>query len=78
VVEWEGDGEVHLPALLARAFGMSTSEARRHLGQGAVRIGGDVADGARLDLPAGEVDGRVIQVGRRRFARVRLSRPGGS
>jgi tyrosyl-tRNA synthetase len=78
VVEWEANGEVHLPALLARAFGMSTSEARRHLGQGAVRIGGDVVDGARLDLPVVEVDGRVIQVGRRRFARVRLVRPGGS
>jgi tyrosyl-tRNA synthetase len=76
VVKWEADGQVHLPALLAGAFGISTSEARRHLAQGAVRIDGAVVDGGRLDVPADEVDGRVIQVGKRRFARVDLV-PGG-
>jgi tyrosyl-tRNA synthetase len=66
-------GVVHLPALLAAAFGVSTSEARRSLGQGAVRLDGTpVADGA-LDLPAAELDGRVLQLGRRRFARVRIA-----
>ena len=40
VVSWELDGgSVHLPALLARAFSVSTSEARRGLAQGAVRRG---------------------------------------
>jgi tyrosyl-tRNA synthetase len=73
VVNWGGDGQVHLPALLARAFAMSTSEARRHLAQGAVRLDGEVVDGTRLDVPAAEIDGRVIQVGRRRFARVKLA-----
>jgi tyrosyl-tRNA synthetase len=66
------DGMVHLPALLAAAFGISTSEARRSLGQGAVRIDGEVVDGGALDVEAAAVDGRVLQLGRRRFARVRI------
>jgi tyrosyl-tRNA synthetase len=66
------EGRVHLPALLAVAFGVSTSEARRSLGQGAVRLDGTpIADGA-LDLPAAELDGRVLQLGKRRFARIRI------
>jgi tyrosyl-tRNA synthetase len=67
------DGMVHLPALLAAAFGVSTSEARRSLGQGAVRIDGEPVPAGSLDLPASEVDGRVLQLGKRRFARVRIA-----
>jgi tyrosyl-tRNA synthetase len=68
-----GDGGmVHLPALLAAAFGISTSEARRSLSQGAVRIDGEVVDGGALDVEPAAVDGRVLQLGRRRFARVRI------
>jgi len=66
------DGVVHLPALLARAFGVSTSEARRSLAQGAVKLDTEPIDGSPLDLPAEQVEGRVLQLGRRRFARVRL------
>jgi tyrosyl-tRNA synthetase len=68
-----GAGVVHLPAVLAEAFGISSSAARRTLGQGGVRIDGEVVDGATLDLPAESVDGRVLQLGKRRFVRVRLS-----
>src|SRR5581483_10675014 len=51
---------VHLPALLAAAFGITTSEARRNLAQGAVRVDGTrVADG-RLDLSAAELADKVI------------------
>jgi len=72
-VEWAAsDGAVHLPALLAHAFAISTSEARRALAQGGVRIDGAVLDGERLDLEASEVDGRVLQLGKRRFARIRV------
>jgi tyrosyl-tRNA synthetase len=67
------DGAVHLPALMATAFGVSTSEARRGLAQGAVRLDGEVVPAGTLDLPAQEVEGRVLQFGRRRFARVRLT-----
>ncbi len=66
------DGVVHLPALLAAAFGVSSSEARRALGQGGVRIAGDSVDPGTLDVDPDAVDGRVLQLGRRRFARVRL------
>ncbi len=72
-LEWErGDGVVHLPALLGRAFGVSTSEARRSIAQGGVRIDGvPVPDGA-LDVSAEALDERVVQLGKRRFVRVRL------
>jgi tyrosyl-tRNA synthetase len=62
---------VHLPALLHSAFDLSTSEARRLIGQGAVRLSGAPVSG--LDLPPGEVDGQVVQVGKRRFVRVKLT-----
>jgi tyrosyl-tRNA synthetase len=67
-----GEGTVHLPALLAAAFGVSTSEARRSLSQGAVRLDGTPITGGALELPAAELDGRVLQLGKRRFARVRI------
>jgi tyrosyl-tRNA synthetase len=68
-----GAEAVHLPALLAQAFGVSTSEARRSLAQGAVRLDGEPVASGALDLPAAELDGRVLQLGKRRFARVRAS-----
>jgi tyrosyl-tRNA synthetase len=74
VVRWarSGSATVHLPALLARAFSVSTSEARRALTQGAVRLDGEPVAGNVLDLPADELDGRVLQMGKRRFARVEI------
>jgi len=72
-VDWAGDGSVHLPALLARAFGISTSQARRSLAQGGIRLDGEPISNGSLDVPAAEVDGKVLQLGKRRFARVRVS-----
>ena len=63
-------GEVHLPALIAQEFGVSTSEARRLLSQGGVKVDGHTVDGNRLDVPLRELAGRVLQVGKRRFVRV--------
>jgi tyrosyl-tRNA synthetase len=72
-VDWPADrSEVHLPALLASAFGISTSEARRSLGQGGVKLDGEAVANGSLDLPADDVDGKVLQLGKRRFARVRV------
>jgi tyrosyl-tRNA synthetase len=65
-------GTVHLPALLAQAFGVSTSEARRSLSQGGVRLDGEALAGNVLELPAEAVNGRVLQLGKRRFARIRV------
>jgi tyrosyl-tRNA synthetase len=64
------DGQVHLPALIAGAFEMSTSEARRLLAQGGVKLDGESVAADRLDVPLEEVSGRVLQVGKRRFARL--------
>jgi tyrosyl-tRNA synthetase len=65
------DGQVHLPALMADAFGLSRSEARRLLTQGGVKLDGDELDGSALDMPAEALDGAVLQVGRRRFKKLR-------
>jgi tyrosyl-tRNA synthetase len=62
--------QVHLPALIAGTFEMSTSEARRLLAQGGVKLDGESLDAERLDVPLEEVSGRVLQVGKRRFARL--------
>jgi tyrosyl-tRNA synthetase len=70
---WErGNGSVHLPALLARAFAVSTSEGRRAIARGGVRIDGHPVAEGTLEIPADALDGRVVQLGKRRFVRVRL------
>jgi tyrosyl-tRNA synthetase len=64
------NGVVHVPALLASAFGVSTSEARRSLAQGGVKLDGEALAGDVLDVPSEAINGRVVQLGKRRFARV--------
>jgi tyrosyl-tRNA synthetase len=67
------DGSVvHLPAVLADAFGVTRSEARRVLAQGGVKLDGEALDAADLDVDAGRLDGRVLQLGKRQFRRVRV------
>ncbi len=63
------NGQVHLPALMAEAFGLSRSEARRLLAQGGVKLDGQELEA--LDVTAEELDGAVLQVGRRRFKKLR-------
>jgi tyrosyl-tRNA synthetase len=65
------NGTVHMPALLAEAFGISRSEGRRLLAQSGVKADGEPLAGDRLDVPAEELDGVVLQVGKRRFKRLR-------
>jgi tyrosyl-tRNA synthetase len=64
------DGDpVHLPALLVSRLGVgSTSEARRLIEQGGVRLNGEPVTG--LDLARGALSGALLQVGKRRFARL--------
>jgi tyrosyl-tRNA synthetase len=64
-------GAVHLPELIAGAFGGSRSDARRKLQQGGVKLDGERVPPEPLDVPAAELDGRVLQVGKRQFARLR-------
>ena len=63
---------VHLPVLMADAFGISSSEARRLLKQGGVRLDGETLPADTLDVAPAELDGRVLQAGKRRFRRLRL------
>jgi tyrosyl-tRNA synthetase len=65
------DGAVHVPAVLADAFGISRSEARRLLSQGGVRVDGEALGPDDVDVPAERLDGAVLQAGRRRFVRLR-------
>jgi tyrosyl-tRNA synthetase len=62
---------VHLPLLMAGAFEISSSEARRLLRQGGVKLDGEPLAGEPLDLEPAALEGRVLQVGKRRFRRIR-------
>jgi tyrosyl-tRNA synthetase len=62
---------IHLPELIASVFGGSRSEARRTISQGGVKLDGEPV--SELDLPASALDGRVLQVGKRRFRRLRVA-----
>jgi len=64
----EGD-PVHLPAALAGAFGLSTSEARRLIAQGGVKLDGAVV--TELDVARANLLDATVQAGKRRFARFR-------
>jgi tyrosyl-tRNA synthetase len=60
---------IHLPALLVERLGVkSTSEARRLIAQGGVRIDGEPA--SELDVPRGRLAGALLQAGKRRFLRL--------
>jgi tyrosyl-tRNA synthetase len=64
------DGDpVHLPALLAESLGIgSTSEARRLIAQGGVRVNGEVV--SDVDVPRATLAGALVQAGKRRYARL--------
>jgi tyrosyl-tRNA synthetase len=49
----------------------STSDARRLIQQGGVRVDGRQVLDPEAELAAEQLRGRVIQVGRRRFVRLR-------
>jgi tyrosyl-tRNA synthetase len=69
-----GNGVVHLPALIADVFGGSRSDARRTVAQGGVKLDGEpVAD---LDVASERLDGALLQVGKRRFVRLRRAGTG--
>lgn len=70
------DGDLwFLPSLLQTAgLVASGSEARRMVSQGAVRLDGDVLTDATGEHRLEDLHGRVLQVGKRRFARLRAAR----
>jgi tyrosyl-tRNA synthetase len=67
----EDAARVHLPLLMAGAFEISSSEARRLIEQGGVKLDGEALGAGSLDLEPSALDGRVLQVGKRRFRRLR-------
>jgi tyrosyl-tRNA synthetase len=69
-VELPADGEVWIVDLITRAgFASTNGEARRFIRGGAVRLGGEVVRDEKLSLKPEDVQGRVLQVGKRRYAR---------
>jgi tyrosyl-tRNA synthetase len=63
----EGD-PLHLPALLVDELGLaSTSEARRLISQGGVKLEGEIV--TVLDIPREKLAGALVQAGKRRFVR---------
>jgi tyrosyl-tRNA synthetase len=63
---------VHLPALLVEHAGVgSTSEARRLIAQGGVKLEGEAL--TEVDVPRSRLEGAVLQVGKRRFLRLRAA-----
>jgi tyrosyl-tRNA synthetase len=65
----EGD-PVHLPMLLVELLDVpSTSEARRLIAQGGVKLDGEAI--TELDVPRARLEGAVLQAGKRRFLRLR-------
>jgi tyrosyl-tRNA synthetase len=73
VHEIAGNGAVHLPAVIADAFGHSRSDARRLLAQGGVKLDGEPLAGDALDVAPSALDGRVLQVGKRHFRRLQVT-----
>jgi len=67
-VDLPADDPVHLPGLLASAFGLSTSEARRLIGQGGVRVNDQIA--SDLDVARATLAGALVQAGKRRYVRL--------
>jgi tyrosyl-tRNA synthetase len=66
-VDLPAEDPVHLPQVLNRHFGMTTSQARRLIGQGGVRLDGEpVVD---LDVARERLRGALLQAGKRQFVR---------
>lgn len=59
---------IHLPALLADVFGESRSHWRSVIGQGGVKADGEVV--VELDCPRIDLEGVLVQAGKRRFVRL--------
>jgi tyrosyl-tRNA synthetase len=63
-------GVILLPRLIGAGFGQSSSEARRLIRQGGVKLDGETVGADVLELPREQLVGKVLQVGKRRFLRL--------
>ena len=80
--EWDIDpyggsepGVILLPQLIGAGFDQSSSEARRLIKQGGVKLDGEPVASDALELATGGLAGKVLQVGKRRFLRLVDARP---
>ena len=74
-VEVGEDESVWIVDLITRAgFAKTNGEARRFVRGGGVRLGGEVVQDERLSVSAADLEGSVLQVGKRRYARVVIAR----
>jgi len=63
--------DVWIVDLISRTgFANTNGEARRFIKGGAVRLDGETVTDERLSLPVSELDGSVLQVGKRRYVRL--------
>jgi tyrosyl-tRNA synthetase len=67
------DGLVHLPGVMAEAFGISRSEARRLIDRGGVTLGEAPLAKGEHDVASERAAGQVLKVGKRRFRRLRAT-----
>ncbi len=67
------NGGIHMPELIADAFGLSRSEARRLIDQGGVSLDETALQAGEYDLAPDRLEGVVLRVGKRRFRRLRAS-----
>ena len=65
------NGLVHLPAVIAEAFGISRSQARRLIDEGGVTLGEAQLGAGEHDVTPERADGQILKVGERRFRRLR-------
>jgi tyrosyl-tRNA synthetase len=62
------NGVVYLPSVLQESFGRSGSHWRRQIDQGGVKLNGEPVSG--YEVPAGALEGAVLQAGKRQFVRL--------
>jgi tyrosyl-tRNA synthetase len=68
------DGRIRMATLVARSFPTavgSNKDGRRMIVQGGVRLDGEVVIDADLEVAPADVDGKLLQLGRRNWARLR-------
>jgi tyrosyl-tRNA synthetase len=66
-VDLPAEDPVHVPRVLSREFGMTTSQARRLIDQGGVRLNGEPL--TELDVSRERLEGALLQAGKRQFVR---------
>ena len=71
-IDDSGDN-VYLPGLIASAFDLSASEGRRLIQQGGVKLDGEPVPATLISTGSAALVGRVLQVGKRRFAKLHAS-----